>query len=255
MSDGIYHHDVAAPPVNTGAWAVAAVSSLLPAAIVLWICLSYWLAPSLYSEVMNPEEGVLEIGVTLVLAVTFAIGVTVLTSLERKTSGGLWYWVAGYCFGVFFFLGEDANWGQYYFDLIVPDYFILNNKEQEINLHNMSSWFNQKPRHVVELWVLVAGVACPLGWNWPKRVTRRFVPQVLWPGRETLVVALLAMLVILPGRVFDLVQPVLGLDSIRGVRVSELQEFCFAWFMMLYIWHLGQRIRRTGRTRPLASAR
>ncbi len=216
---------------------------VLPLIVIAIIYGTYHFAPETHAVIMHPHVGVLEYTIGAVLLAAFILSLNLLFLPDVKQAGGLRWWVAAYAAGVFYFMGEDLNWGQYMFGLEVPEYFLERNRENEINLHNISSWFNQKPRWAVEIWVLVAGVLVAAGWNWPKRATAHFVPDVLWPGRETLPIALMAVLIVLPYRGYDIVQSQAGLEQLNHVRVSEVQEFCIAWFMMLYVWYLGHRIK------------
>src|SRR5690606_6041111 len=140
-----------------------------------------------------------------------------------------------------YFLGEDLNWGQYIFGWQPAEFFIEHNKEAETNLHNMSTWFNQKPRLAVQLWILIAGFLVQLGWRWPRRTTANFVPAILWPGRETVLLVLLAA--ILPA--FEWIAIAMFGPGLGGVpmRFSEIQEFFFAWFFLLYAIVLTGRLR------------
>lgn len=110
-------------------------------------------------------------------------------------------WVLVYGLAMIYFCGEDLNWGQYYLGWEASDFFQRHNRELETNFHNISPWFNQKPRLLVELWFLIAGILVPLGWNLPRRLTRSFVPDVLWPDRRLVFVAALALFTKLPSLV------------------------------------------------------
>jgi hypothetical protein len=51
-----------------------------------------------------------------------------------------------FSFGILFVALEEISWGQFAFGYSVPDYFILNNRQQESNLHNLE--FFQNLTHV-----------------------------------------------------------------------------------------------------------
>ena len=61
-----------------------------------------------------------------------------------------------------FVAGEEISWGQSVFYWQTPDFFQEINRQQETNLHNISSWFNEKPRALVELWMVTAGLIIPV---------------------------------------------------------------------------------------------
>lgn len=182
--------------------------------------------------------------VFLAFGVAYAIAIARLPSARH-----LRLWMVIYAIALVFFAGEDQNWFQYWIGAEVPDYFLVHNKEHEINLHNINSWFNQKPRLIVELWALIACTLVPLGWwAWPKQATAKFIPAALWPDVRIVPLAALSIIVGMIGRVqkhlarmVDLPDLKLSdghhvmLEAFPGVRISELQEICFAYLMTLFV--------------------
>jgi hypothetical protein len=71
-------------------------------------------------------------------------------------------WLLMWALACIYFAGEEASWGQWYFHWDTPESFRHLNDQQETNLHNVSSWFDQKPRFVVESWIFLAGFVWPL---------------------------------------------------------------------------------------------
>jgi hypothetical protein len=109
------------------------------------------------------------------------------------------------------------------------------------NLHNISSWFDQKPRHLFELWVLAGGVLLP-AWRAMRGVT--YTPAQwqswFWPTGVCVPAALLAELIKVPERLKFL----LGLPPFPvEVRYSEIQEFYFALFLFFYLASAWTRLR------------
>jgi hypothetical protein len=187
-----------------------------------------------------------------------AVGVAYAIAIARLPQGRhLKIWMAVYALALIFFAGEDQNWFQYWLDTEVPDYFLVNNKEQETNLHNINSWFNQKPRLMVEAWLLIACVLVPMGWwTWPKRATRQFVPADLWPDRRIVALALGILAFGQLRRLFKYLGEAgvplpanlqgdglnVMTETFPGVRISELQEIGFAYIMLLFAAMLYGRL-------------
>lgn len=151
-------------------------------------------------------------------------------------------WLAAYTFAVFYFLGEDQNWGQHYIGWGTPDFFMAHNKEHETNLHNISPWFNQRPRLVMEIWLITAGILVPLGWSKPKEWLARWVPESLWPSVTTVPLAILTVGVFYIKRAEDHLGQIFDSGWGGSIRFSELQELGYAYFMMLYAILLYRRI-------------
>lgn len=206
------------------------------------ILVAWSAGPEAFEIWISSDTSVFEHAVGFLLLLSLLMGVYILVTRDLKPFPGLRPWLIAWCLGIGFFLGEDMNWGQHLFGWESPDFFLENNKELETNLHNMSPVFNQWPRMIVRLWVFVAGFLVPLAWVWPRRATAKFVPDQLWPQRRTMWLALAAVLV--PSVEF-VVRAVLGADQ-GGIpiRFSEVEEFFFAWFFLLYVSDLSSRLRR-----------
>lgn len=153
----------------------------------------------------------------------------------------LGYWVLAWSLACIYFAGEEASWGQWYFHWNTPDSLIKLNDQGEVNLHNMSSWLDQKPRTLVELFIFVAGFLVPL-WRVlsNKKPTIRFGFLSDWKGWIYAPTALLpAGLLFLAIRIADwLPQP-----AFKNLGNSELREFVIAWFLMWYLISYAMRLK------------
>lgn len=188
-------------------------------------------------------ESPVGVGESLTGALAFATGIVGLVALFQPAIRDNWKvrtWLLVFVVAMAYFAGEDLNWGQYYFGWDAPEYFQVHNKEHETNLHNMSPWFNQKPRLVVELWLLVACIAVPLGWRFPQRRTAKFVPAMFWPDARLLFIAAMALLLKLPDWFSKY-----GIGP-HTVRWSEVQELYFVYAWLLYAFLLLTRVRGPG---------
>jgi hypothetical protein len=221
---------------------------LMVPVVILW---AWYSGPETFHAWVAAPNSVMEdmLGIVLLLAIIGALHV--LFRPETKRHKGLRAWLVVWTLGLVYFLGEDLNWGQYVFNWQPSDFFLEHNKEAETNLHNMSPWFNQKPRMLVQLWLLVAAVLVPLGWLWPKRATAKFVPEILWPTRSTLLLA--AVATIIP--VLEWIAMAIWGNNLGGVpfRFSEVQEFFFAWFFLLFAIDLAGRLRQHEAERAAAA--
>jgi hypothetical protein len=219
------------------AWLVFSV--LVPALWLMFVVIAAFVGGQFAHRVLNPETGVQET-VTGVLALgAFVVGLITFFQPAIKNDWAVRTWLLVFSVAALFFAGEDLNWGQYYFGWDSPEYFQTHNREHETNLHNMSTWFNQKPRIVAELWLLVAGLLVPLGWKLPQKIAARFVPVLLWPDKRLVFAALLAGLAKINSALEEG-----GVGWLATVRWSEVIEFLLAYSMLLYALMLLERVRR-----------
>lgn len=213
--------------------------SLFVSLFYIWIPLVSYLAilfvaatdPSLYVAVATGEDGLIEL---LHIALGFVGFLLALRLLH-------WFWnqknKLGMAFAVFsaivciYIALEEASYGQHMFGWEADGVFLEVNKQQETNLHNISSWFNEKPRVVLELAIILGGLLLPI---FPG-LLMRFVPAGLRDYAPTTLFLPTSILVVvsrLPER--------LGLDGLEPyigkIRHSEVQELYMFLFISLYIY-------------------
>lgn len=179
-------------------------------------------------------------------AMTFGAAAIVAFALVRSAGPLDWTlkaWLLLFVAAMIFFVGEDLNWGQHYFGRTPSDFFLENNREQESNLHNM--WpllFNRLPRAAMEIWLAVACILVPLGWRLPVRLTQGFVPEVLWPDRRLVFVAVSVFLV---KGLRHLTSIIPSSDTwLMAMRHSEVEELMIACCLLLYALMLRERLAR-----------
>lgn len=212
----------------------------LLAALVIGVKLS---SPALYDRVIEGELGLTELATPLVALIGVWIGVATIRLARGRAPLFVVLWLVGTTLACFYFAGEELSWGQQLFQWDTPEKIAALNDQQETNLHNMSSWFDQKPRLLLELWVLIGGIVVPvrrlLGKPPPAPGT---LPDWLWPGIECLPTAILAIAIKLPERYKKLA----GIESLPfEIRWSEPQEYYFALFLLLYLLAIRARLRQT----------
>ena len=198
--------------------------------------------PQYYAQWIESEQGLTELATPAVAIWGFGVGLQVLRQARHIPFVLMRVWVLLVTLGCFYFAGEELSWGQQLFNWQTPTSIDQLNDQHETNLHNMSSWFDQKPRMLLELWVLVGGIYVPA-----RNLSRRTSAAVMnsfwgwfWPTVVCLPTAILAICIRLPQRYKNLAH----LQSLPiEIRWSEPQEYYFALFMLLYLLVVRARIR------------
>jgi hypothetical protein len=186
----------------------------------------------LYSET-GPLEG-LQIFLLLASVVMAAL-ILGMQRVRRNLWIFLWVTISG--LGALYTAGEEASWGQHFFNWATPEAWQEVNDQRETNLHNTSSWLDQKPRTLLELGVIVGGIVLPLlALGYP--ALRRWHYAVLLPPLICLPTALLAEATRLTERA---VEAVFG-NTFLFSRASEVQELFFYFFLLLYLVVLRRRL-------------
>ena len=57
-----------------------------------------------------------------------------------------------YFLGILYFFLEEISWGQHFFGWQTPEFFSNINHQNETNIHNTSSLFNELPRNLLLIW-------------------------------------------------------------------------------------------------------
>ncbi|MEM7540117.1 MAG: hypothetical protein AAF384_00890 [Pseudomonadota bacterium] len=196
--------------------------------------------PTFYSQYIDGERGLIELATPVVAFCALYFGIRASRLAWRSHSRAVATWITLVTVGSFYFAGEELSWGQHLFGWQTPEVFLSLNNQAETNLHNMSSWLDQKPRLLLELWVLVGGLIVPL-------VARKKPPTAggefgrwFWPPHECFVAAALAIAIRMPERLKELFAwPAIPYE----IRYSEPQEYYFALFLLIYLFALSRRLR------------
>ena len=191
-----------------------------------------------YEQKFDGELGILENVQIVVLLVAIAYAIAVLRMPAARQHRGLMPWIALICAGCAFMIGEESSYGQHFMGWQTPEWLANVNKQQEVNLHNMSSWFNEKPRVLLEMAIVIGGIIHPL----KQRFTGRGLiakPWWLMPTAACLACALIGEFSTLPERFFKI-----GLlpKSAVIMRVSEVQELYIFYFFVIYLASLRARL-------------
>jgi hypothetical protein len=237
MSD----HQKHSPPAELSVW----VWLWLPVFAVAGEILFRMVDVKLYRQLWQSELGPVESGTVLATAIAVGFALMCLARYRDLPFRWLTLWLLVALLGCFYFGGEEASWGQHWLGWNTPDGLRGLNDQDETNIHNISSWFDQKPRLLLELGVLTGGILYP-AWLRLRRQARPGDPNNpwywLWPTRVVVPTSVLAVLIVVPQR----------LDGAFGwpvpypfdIRASETQELLFGIFLMLYLWSFLARLKR-----------
>lgn len=205
----------------------------LPLCAAVFLALSGGLANAWYGRWMDGEQGVVEMAQWLVVSAAVVVAARAIGGPEVRRSSFLLVWFALAALACFYVAGEEVSWGQHFLQWNTPDYWRAINDQEETNLHNASAWFDQKPRAVLELGVVVGGLLAPLARRLRPGLLRG-LSDLVAPTAATVPIALLAELAGFSKR----------LDLNLFYRPSEIQELYFYLFVLVYLLVLRGRLGR-----------
>ena len=194
-----------------------------------------------YLKWMEGERGVLENLTPLFLLPAVVCSLLLLRHRRVLPANWILGWFLLHGAGAFYFAGEEISWGQHYFAWATPESVALLNDQNETNLHNMSSWLDQKPRLMLWLWAVTGGFFIPLlvaGGRLYLGGPRSW-RYWIFPPRVCMVVGLLTGVVRIPEYLaFALgAVPPFPFD----IRASELQEVLLSLFLSFYLASVYRR--------------
>lgn len=204
-------------------------------AMVFQIIIELTLSGEILSR-MHSENGPHELVEFFLLVVGFFVCVSFLVKSKNQPSLlKFWFGLAAVC--CFYVAGEEISWGQHIWDWATPDYWTNVNDQGETNLHNTSSWFDQKPRLLLQIGIIFGGLVAPL----LKKYNLLKLPEkldILMPSSKLAVIALLILIPTLLEKGFEL----FGIAIFA--RFSEVQELYMFYFVLIYLIMLKTTVGR-----------
>ena len=190
-----------------------------------------------YQAWVAGERGALEFLHVVVPLASLVLALRLLARPEVRGRRLLQLWLGLAALGCLYVAGEEASWGQHYLQWSTPEYWQTVNDQGETNLHNTSSWLDQKPRGLLEIGVVIGGILIPLAaLRWPQ--IRRSRLAIILPPMICLPSALIAEFARMSERILNVFGSAAGLFY----RASEVQETYFYLFILFYLIVLRRRL-------------
>ena len=111
---------------------------------------------------LHSETGPHEFIEFLFIFAAFFVAISTLFKIRASGySKWLYAWVGIAAVSCFYISGEEISWGQHLLKWSTPEYWAHINDQGETNLHNTSSWLDQKPRLLLLIGTVVGGLLIP----------------------------------------------------------------------------------------------
>ena len=199
----------------------------LPVLFAVWLVAMWRVAPAWYMKWIIPEGyGILEFSQFIILLIALAIAVRLLFKPFVRKRPFVFAVTIIAVLGCIYTAGEEMSWGQHFFHWKTPEYWAMVNRQQETNLHNAYPAFEQWPRAIVTLGVVIGGILVPLAAAFFPRVRSNRLSLFL-PASALLPTAVIAMVFKLAGIVH---------------RPSEAVELYLYYFIFGYLLIFTRRI-------------
>jgi hypothetical protein len=195
-----------------------------------------WYAITGDYSVFKRETGIIENTTVIFLVIAIGFCVASLSRTNRlELRGSLRAWLFILIMGAAYFALEEISYGQHMFGWDTAEAWKELNDQGETNLHNVHSLFDQVPRALLSLGILIGGVLLPLYRHFRDiklDESSRFYWQ--WPTLDCITVGLLVILI----------RPLLTVFETDAINTGETKENLIALFIMLYCISIHSRLRQ-----------
>lgn len=186
-------------------------------------------------RMLKGEAGIIEnmTVIFLLVAIGFCIsGLSLANRIGLPSLVKAWLFVL--ILGSAYFALEEISYGQHMFGWGTAETWKELNDQDETNLHNVHAIFDQVPRALLTLGILIGGIILPL-----YRLFRgirldqdnRLYWQ--WPTLDCVTIGLLVILI----------RPILSLFEVEFINTGEMKENLFALFILLYCISIHTRLK------------
>ncbi|MCP4767719.1 MAG: hypothetical protein GY875_15785 [Gammaproteobacteria bacterium] len=197
-----------------------------------------WVAMAGNDRMLKGEAGIVENATVIFLVVAIGYCISSLILAQRQDlSAYLKAWLVLLILGAAYFALEEISYGQHMFGWGTTESWKELNDQDETNLHNVHSMFDQVPRALLTLGIFVGGIILPLYWKLraiERDESDRFYWQ--WPTLDCVTIGLLVILI----------RPILSIVDTDIINTGETKENLFALFILLYCVSLRSRLRLRG---------
>ena len=197
-----------------------------------------WIALVGNDRALQTEYGIIELGTFVFLVIAIGLCISSLTVTRRlEPSAFLKSWLVILIIGATYFALEEISYGQHMFGWGTSDSWKELNDQDETNLHNVHSLFDQVPRALLTLGILVGGVVLPLYRHFRGiRLDESNRLYWQWPTLDCVTIGLMVIFI----------RPFQTVVDVDVVSTGEIKEMFFALFILLYCGSLHSRLRQKG---------
>lgn len=210
----------------------------VPLLVALAAPLVYALDPAFYDRALNQEGwGLLELLHVVIPLAAFALALAILRDPLAYRSVFLRIWIGVAGLGSLYIAGEEASWGQHLIGWDTPEGWQELNDQNETNLHNISSWLDQKPRLIMQLGMIIGGIVLPIALPYWRSLRASPVALII-PPKAMMPTVFLGLVYY----VLDDLKPLMPDSAWIVTRPAEVEETFLVLFVLFYLIIFRRRL-------------
>lgn len=185
---------------------------------------------------LKGEAGIIENMTVLFLVVAIGFNVSSIARSNRLALPGfLNAWLFILILGAGYFALEEISYGQHMFGWGTDETWKELNDQDETNLHNIHALFDQVPRALLTLGILIGGVILPLYRHFRDiKLDESSRLYWQWPTLDCVTIGFLVILI----------RPILSVFETEAINTGEMKENLIALFILLYCVSIHSRLRQ-----------
>ena len=185
---------------------------------------------------LKGEAGIIENMTVLFLVVAIGFNVSSIARANRLALPDfLNTWLFILILGAGYFALEEISYGQHMFGWGTDETWKELNDQDETNLHNVHALFDQVPRALLTLGILIGGVILPLYRHFRDiKLDESSRLYWQWPTLDCVTIGLLVILI----------RPILSVFETEAINTGEMKENLIALFILLYCVSIHSRLRQ-----------
>ena len=165
------------------------------------------------------------------------------------------YLIYIYFIALLYYFFEEISWGQHIFGWETPDFFIKINAQNETNIHNISSLFNELPRNLLFIWCAFSFVFI----KFSKFLNDDYKFFIL-PNKNLKFISIMILFFFLPDFFVDkfdlspghpamdksdiILNVLFDIFTFNFIRLSELLELLFNYYILSHAYYLGKKFSK-----------
>ena len=204
-----------------------------------------------HNKLIWDENGFVEILQAILLFFSIILFFKYLKISSQKAVQANKYISYLYLIALLYYFFEEISWGQHIFGWKTPDFFMKINSQNETNIHNASSLFNELPRNFLFIW-------CAFSFFFIKflKFLNDEFKYFIFPNKNLKFISFMILFFFLPDFFvdkFDLAPGHPAYDkfdiklntffdvfTFNFIRLSELQELLFNYYILTHSYYLSK---------------